>query len=357
MPTIDRTPSPLPLIWLDTWLINDLARYRAGLTSGADGEAMSRLYNVLIRLRDAAGAICPESGQLVEVEAGRLRVKEAKSVLSQVSGGVKTNHLIGLQQQVYRGMRSFVEGRETIEMSYRDLFTDDPVRELRDRDLLIRVDFPMTDADLADIRAANLQTAENMEQLRKSGLDSGLSTPARIAAQVKRELNGIIEATLDLIQRVGVPLMSGVEPPPSMDDVLLYLDVVGRPNSVLAGMLQETRGEHGFWDDLIEFYRSDYYRTLPTIGVIAELYAWKIVGNETIKPSDVMDINQIAAFLPYATYMVLDNAMADKVRKARLDERFGCRVITWRELPQLVTELEDLVVSAPAVARLPVDRT
>jgi hypothetical protein len=48
-----------------------------------------------------------------------------------------------------------------------------------------------------------------------------------------------------------------------------------------------------------------------------------------MKPSDPMDMNQIAAMLPFASYMLLDAAMRDKVvNQHKLHERYEARVVS-----------------------------
>jgi predicted transcriptional regulator len=74
-----------------------------------------------------------------------------------------------------------------------------------------------------------------------------------------------------------------------------------------------------------------------------------MVGAETIKPSDVMDMRQISAFLPFATYIVLDKSMARKVEEAKLDERYDVRVFTRRTLPALLDELRAIARAAGGV--------
>lgn len=70
-----------------------------------------------------------------------------------------------------------------------------------------------------------------------------------------------------------------------------------------------------------------------------------------IQPGDVMDIHQIAAYPPFATYVVLDKSMARKVEGARLGERYGVRVMKRRTLPELVSDLQDLARRTQHVGR------
>jgi hypothetical protein len=332
VPSVRFEKPPLPLVWLDTWVILRIAKARAGELDGAERAEALRLHELLLAHRDADRILCPETGQLVEIEAGRRLVEQAKTVLSQVSGGAKTHFRHAQDQQVYRAMRAFAHGLDTVELVWADLFVGDPIRERRERDgLLIRVDFPRTEEQLAELRTGNRTLALRLEELRQRCVVSGVS----LDEQIEREYGALIEATIEVLRPFYEKLDAGTAVP---NDFLRYIDVVGTPRSVLSVYLQEATGEDAGIADLIRFYRSPYYRALPSVRIIAELYAAKITGTEVITPSDAMDINQLGAVLPYATCVVTDASFADKLERLRLHERHAVRVL--RRIADLVGVLD-----------------
>lgn len=142
--------------------------------------------------------------------------------------------------------------------------------------------------------------------------------------QIEREYGALVEATVEVLREFGEKFLTGVANP---DDWLRYIEVVGTPKSVLGIYTRERTGEDATIDDLVRFYRSPYYRALPSVSVIAELYAAKVTSTEVITPSDAMDMNQLGAVLPYACCVVTDASLADKLQRLRLDERHGVRVV------------------------------
>lgn len=46
------------------------------------------------------------------------------------------------------------------------------------------------------------------------------------------------------------------------------------------------------------------------------------------QPNDVTDIDQLAMTVPYCDVVMADNAMADAVRKAHLDERYNTTILS-----------------------------
>lgn len=336
-PTVRITKPPIPLIWLDTWMFNAFGRMRAGILDKAEVPLFRQLFDVLLELRDKNAVLCPETGQFVEIHPVGWSIEEAKSALSMVSGGIKTHHQHAIDMQVYRGMQAYAERRDVIELHYKEAFKEDPIKELAERDILIRVDLMPPPEELAETRAVNARMAASMESVRQERLASKI----KLEEQIEHELDGERYAAVELMRTVLVPMSRGEEPP-SMDALMKYLHIVARPARVLGGMLEQATGKRDDYNDLLAFFRSDYYRALPAPRITAELFARKMIGTELIKASDVMDMHQIAAFLPLATYIVLDKSMARKVEEAKLDQRYGVRLFTRKTLPDLVAELRAL---------------
>jgi len=325
---------PVPLIWLDTWMFNAFGRLRAGILPPAEAPLFQELFDVLLELRDRAAIICPETGQFVEIHPVGWDIDAAKSALSMLSGGVKTYYDRIVDAQGYRAMQAYARGAGTIEVTYKDAFADDPIRELTERDILIRVDLEPPADQLAETRAVNARMAASMEALRQERIGSKVT----LAEQIELELDGERDAAVELVKQVLVPMSRG-ELPASTEQLLKYASRVARPARILGEMLEEAKGKRDDYNDLLAFFRSDHYRNLPAPRIRAELFARKMLGSELIKASDVMDMHQISAFLPIASYIVLDKSMARKVEQARLDERYGVRLFSRRTLPTLVAEL------------------
>jgi hypothetical protein len=316
---------------------------RAGILPLDEEPLFRALFDVLIELRDQRAILCPETGQFVEIQPVGWSIEEAKGALSQLSGGVKTYHQRIVDTQSYCAMQAYANGRNVIEVSYRDAFHNEPIRELAEReDVLIRVDLEPPADQLAETRAANARMAASMEALRQERIASKVKLPE----QIELELDGERYAAIELMKQVLVPMSRGKEPE-STEALMKYLSTVARPARQLGDMLEKVTGKRDDYNDLLAFYRSDYYRSLPAPRIRAELFARKMIGAEPIKASDVMDMHQISAFLPIASYIVLDKSMARKVEQAGIQKLYGVRLFTRRMLPALVTELQALAAGVP----------
>ncbi len=313
---------PIPLLWLDTWIFIRLARARAGEISGSDAAKLTRLGELLIAMRDQRKLIVPETGHDIEIEAGGHLVEETRRVMTQVSLGVSTHFRVGRDSQIYRGLRAFAAREIEFDLPWREIFTEDPLEEIARAGPLIRVDLNTSAADLADHRRANEDLARRLEMLR-------LDCRARAEtfdARLRVELRGVIDAVLQLARDLHGKVARGE--PADPDEWIRYSVEVGRWVETLHEHLTaaSTAGDDKF-ADLVRFYESPWWTELPAIRIMCELYAIKLTGGEPIRASDVQDMEQIAVLLPFAEAMVLDRAMADKVRRLRLDSRYGTEII------------------------------
>jgi hypothetical protein len=321
--TITYSKPPIPLVWVDTWVFIKIAQAQAGEIKGEQADHLTALFQLLLALRDKKKAMCPETGQDIEVEAGGHLVDETRRVMAQVSRGVRTHYAYARSSQIYRAIAAYAREAQSFELPWRDLFLDDPIAALAEEGPIIRVTTPFGKEGLEDVRASNTKLAEALEELRVAVVKKNETFEQRLEI----ELGGAIEATFEILWSWEKHINGGTFP--DFSEVLRYSDEVGRYLRSIEAEFKSARGRGGDVGDLIAFYRSPHYRQLPTIRVFAELYAAKLTGTEPMKPSDPMDMNQIAAMLPFASYMLLDAAMRDKVVDQRkLHERYEARVVS-----------------------------
>jgi hypothetical protein len=325
---ITYSKPPIPLVWLDTWVFIKIAQAKAGEIKGDEGNQLLELFRLLLRLRERRLLICPETGHDIEVEAGGHLVDETRRVMAQVSAGIHTHYAHSRSSQVLRAIGAYAHDAKGIELPWTDLFPGDPLEKLTRDGPVVRVTIPVGREGLASVGDANQRLAAALEDLRRSATAKRETFEYRLNI----ELTGVIEATVQIFESFERKMSSGTLP--DFDEVLRYSDEVGRYLRAMDREIRAARGGAGDLRDLLSFYRSSYYTELPTVRIFAELYATKITGSEGIKPSDPMDMNQIAALLPFANYMLLDGAMRDKVvQQRKLDVRYSANVVsTVREL-------------------------
>jgi hypothetical protein len=330
---------PIPIVWLDTWVISNIAKAVVGEIKGDDAAVYLRLLRILEQLRDRVAVICPETGQAAELQTKGPSAEKAPGILTRVSGGVKTHFQHVIDQQVYRAMRGYVAKAETIQLPWPDVFIDDPIAELREKRLLIRVDLGLDD-DRRDLIQQKQELRAQLEGIRLRNEQGKGSVQDRFSRQLDVELAGIADASVTAFVEHMAKVMSGTA---TADDYLTAIGVFGLRMSALDRYSEEASGVRAGLEGLLRFYYSPYYRSLPSTKIIAAMYGFKLTRpDEAAKTGDARDIEQIAAIMPYATYVVVDNAMRNVLTSQKLDKEHSVDLV---KVPDLIERLSPLLAS------------
>jgi hypothetical protein len=152
------------------------------------------------------------------------------------------------------------------------------------------------------------------------------------------ELAGIADASVTAFVDHMAKVISGTATP---DDYLAAIGVFGLRLSALDRYSEEASGVRAGMEGLLRFYYSPYYRALPSTKIIAAMYGFKLTRpDEAAKTGDARDIEQIAAIMPYANFVVVDNAMRNVLASLRLDREHGVDVV---RVPELIERLSPLL--------------
>lgn len=319
-----------PVLWLDSWVIIELTRKTKQKVVDKESQA---LFENLLKLRNGLKILCPESEQLTEVEAGYRLVKEAKELLSQISGGVSFGPPeLAEEQQIQKGIKAYLAKTSELTLDWSACFLENPIEELkRNKPFIIRVDFPTTEKDIKERKKFYKELAEELERERIAALEMKQTFETRLLI----EKQGILQAINALLAKYLEKTMKGEN---TFDESIKLLPLIGSPLSYwkhFGGRDTDLGGLKGLFD----FYKSEYFTNLPYFHITANLHAVKETGQEVIKPSDALDIKQISAYLPFCHYMVIDKSMTDKLRKLKLDTKYKTNLIKFGDLNTLTDNL------------------
>lgn len=328
--TFDK--SPVPMLWLDTSVLIDLAKVEKGeaIESGR-ATRLTKLRLTAQRLGIERKLICPECDQDNEFEGKRLEDEVNAVVLLLALGahcqpyqGVKDSQ-IGIGTVAYRAMSG------TVHVPWTAYFYGDPreaVAETLNLGVVIDPGLkkPKDWIDRADGNKSTLQaTWEKLrqefnaekrtfdEQLKLEKLGESDSMIGMICAHNRRAGNG----TADMWDHLGV-------------------------EGFHAWMRSWGGSYEGAVSALYSFMRSNYYGELPIVDVACRLSADLVVHPPPVKSGDGMDIQHMATVIPVAHYVVVDRAMADRCERLKLPEKYQTKVYSSRTLDDLIAELEVL---------------
>ncbi len=323
----------VPIVWLDTHAISQVALALYKPTEEPSNAYRRRLYKQLVELRKAGKIFSFESDQLTEIEIRPELVKKATDVLTHTSQGIHTYYRHPERMQFQIAIKAHIEQNELPEIEWRTAFIGgDPMREQSVGRFFVRAHFEPKPEEIADRKRVNNAIADEWEKLRTELVKQKIPENRRRELQFQNELLAGQRVFIEILAKLAAQQKSGIAP--TDDEFWAALEVVGTP----ATLWKNYGGKDGT-KGIIQFYGSDHYKSIPYVAISSEMSAHKIVSGEIIKPSDVMDVHNISAFLPYCTVMVLDRAMIHIVKTLKLDERYGVKVIT---LAQLGSELEGL---------------
>lgn len=108
-------------------------------------------------------------------------------------------------------------------------------------------------------------------------------------------------------------------------------------------MWETTGGEPSGLEGLYNFFRSTYYRNLPTAKIASQLSADILTEKQrTVSPTDAMDIQLLSVAIPVAHYVFTDKNMENRVKRRKIDQEWGTQVFSVRTVKDLLMQLENL---------------
>lgn len=94
------------------------------------------------------------------------------------------------------------------------------------------------------------------------------------------------------------------------------------------------------FNQMLEFFKSQYYATIPYVNIHSWIISDLIVGGEKLKSSDYFDAIMIPMILPFADFMLVDASMKNRIEnKLKLVKPYGqysCKLITLKELEEVL---------------------
>lgn len=203
-----------------------------------------------------------------------------------------------------------------------DIYSGDPLKDRSVFGILVRCDVGVN-TRLNQKKQTNEVVYNNWLKIRERYV--GNATKINFQKQLELEKCGSAKLAQDIIFKLKNGDLTEGHP--------LYYELIKKPGLYLQSHMPDIVD---FESTVVDFYKSNYFTDLPINDISAILFAEKLCGNEDIKQSDQADIDNIAAFLPYVNYMIIDKSMADKVNKHKLDKKYGTSLIRLKELDKVI---------------------
>ena len=83
------------------------------------------------------------------------------------------------------------------------------------------------------------------------------------------------------------------------------------------------------------------YEQIPFVNVGTRLLAELVSGNEAVSPGDVMDIHHMSTILPYASYVVADKRVRNRLEeRTQLMKDHPAKLLKWTDVLPLLESLD-----------------
>ncbi len=329
------TRPPIPVLWLDTWCILDMA---ASLISAdvSRRENAEKILDKIILLSKKKKLICPEGDQYIEIGVSKNKkiVEKSRQIQAQMSLGIALNIYISVEHlQVQRMMKAVIEKNSEVIFPWKDIFVDDPIKIIdRDDEFIVSVHIPQSQKQIDNQISLHKSIAKDWEALRQDARISKRSYDVTLA----NEFKGYAEAIAHVMANITAKTIHSL--PISYDEYMQSINIAGSPLS----WWERYSGDKDAIKSVIKFYSSAEYTQIPSINVGTKLLAELVSGNEVVSSGDVMDIHHISTVLPYASYIVADKRIMNRLKsKTNLSKDYPAKLLKWTEILPLLESLDN----------------
>lgn len=329
------TKPPIPILWLDTWCILEMA---AALDSKdvQRSENAGKILDKIISLTRKKKLICPEGDQDIEIGVSNNTkiVEKSREIQAQMSLGISLNIYVAVEHlQIQRMMKGVIEKNAEVEFPWKDIFADDPIRIIDRKDkFIVSVHIPQSQQQIDDQIATHKSIAQDWEALRQDARAKKRDYQTTLAL----EFRGAAETIAHVMANITAKTIHKM--PISDKEYMQSVDIVGTP----LAWWEHYSGKQDALKEVLAFYASSEYKQIPYVNVGTRLLAELVSGNEAVSPSDVMDIHHISTVLPYVSYVVADKRVRNRLEgRTQLLKDYPVKLIKWNEILPLLESLDN----------------
>ncbi len=329
--TVTCDKSPVPMLWLDSSILMDLAK--RGEIEKARAKTLAKLREVVRKAVREERLICPEWEQVREYEGRRLNA-EIQEIAAGFSYGARCASSGRVQDQlVLRGLVAYIRGASSIHIPASDFFYDDPSQHVREALSSAYIVYVATERNaewVAKRDKSRLSLAAELEKARVGQTIDRVRFDEQLAVEQRAVSRVMSEAVIEYRVKAQFGLFDA-KAFEAAQTYLMHLSMwrdLGGPGDELAG--------------LFSFMNSPYYWELPTEDISCRLFADVLVNQAKVKSGDSNDISHLAMAIPVAHYVVTDKAMADRCRRRGIGTKWNTKIVSSKGLEKLCDELEGL---------------
>jgi hypothetical protein len=328
--TVTCEKSPVPMLWLDTSVLIDLAKIENGENIDAiRAAALTELRNKIEQLGVRQKLICPEWDQSTEFEGKRLE-KEINEISARIALGAHCVPYQGVKDEQMRlGTTEYRANSGRIDIPWAVHFYGDPrsrVAETISQGFVIVSELEKPEEWIQKSDRDRDATHAAWEGLRQEFIAEGRTFEDQVRHEKVGEAYSMIKM-LAVYHRKTQSAELDMWDKLSVEGFLKWMASWGStPEESIAA--------------LFAYMHSPYYGELPIVDVACRLSADLVVRPPGVKRGDSMDVQHLATAIPLSHYVLADKAMTDRCGRLGLGAKYRTKIYSSKAIDGLLAELE-----------------
>lgn len=312
------------IVWLDT---NIIINIRDSVKNKVNNKFVT-LFEILKEKVADGKIICPFSGQRSEYSQGS-SLEESDDILLALSKGFQVSMWQVRQEQVKTMIQCFSKKEDKFIFKDTDLLFKKEEREKKKNDFGFEVVVlreqtkkPQREFLLRDLIRRQKEVKDlnlSYKDLLKSEQDGG-KYALQISINKNIEQYGYLNLDFDINDSWYHHLYPMIE-----------LKNISRINDI---------------KELIElmkkFLSSVYFYAMPIDKISSTIISSVLIDKKIMTTNDIGDTENLSVILPYASFLITDNAMAHIIRSRKLDSEFNTKTYSSSNIDKLIEDIKNI---------------
>jgi hypothetical protein len=331
--------SPVPVLYLDTPVIENIIRHALGqqLTqpTAANTEA---LYEETLSLVKDGKLICPEDTFHREaLHMGDKQAWHGLNVMRMLSAGLSFKHSQSIEDfQVFRAVRGFIDGNGPIDYRrfWQDAFEKETVNTIMKKRPFVVFKHALAISEKPEASAGQHREPESFSTRLRIRYDKSLlKNEHQLQRQTTRHLRDLV--------RLGMKYQSMME---GAQKRRLDGFWAGQKIDLPLALWKHYGGTPEGLEGLISFYESEYFRNIPAMEIKRDIWNALSEHEEGLRRvTGPADISILSSVLLYTDIMILGRKMTDVVReRLELNAKFDTQIYSADEHDLIMAALTEI---------------
>jgi hypothetical protein len=331
--------SPIPVLYLDTPVIENIIRHALGERLAEPSAAHSKaLYEEVMALVKDGKLICPEDNFHREaLQVGGTQAWQGLNTIRTLSQGLSFKHSQSIEDfQIFRALRGFIKdnGPVNYRKFWQDGFPKETVNAIMKKCSSIVFEGVLALAEKPGAVASQKVEPESLSiRLRIRYDEVSLKDEQQLQQRSTRHLRDLV--------RLGMKYHSITREAQNQDLESFW---IGQKIDLPVALWNHYGGKPEGLEGLASFYESEHFRDVPAIKVKRNI--WQAVSDHAEglrRVTGPADVNILSSILPYTDIIILGRKMTDVVRDGlEFDLIFDTEIYSADEHDLIMAALEEI---------------